>query len=333
MTHDNLGQIYAIGTAFVWAFALVFFKFSGERIVPLALNLFKNSIGLALLAVTHLALWLAGCDRGFGELADCSRQDIIILLISGFIGIALADTVFFRSLNLIGVGIVAIVDCLYSPSVIFFAAIMLGESMGGWQYLGAALIISAVLSASRLKPPRDRTHAQLVAGILLGALAMLLMGFGIVLAKPVLAHFPLMWAVTIRMVAGTLSLALLAAAARQRRLFFSPFRPSGVWRVAIPGSFLGAYISLVLWVAGFKYTDASIAGALNQTSTIFAILAATLILKEHFDRRKLLAVTLAVAGVLLVSLAGPQKTPDPGPATPAAAHAVAAWSTPAAEAW
>lgn len=306
MNEHLIGQTCAIVTALTWAVAMIFFKLSGERVAPLALNLFKNTVGLVLLAVTLLVLWVFGMDEWIGTLSERHSKEIWILLISGFIGIALADTVFFYALNFIGVGIVAIVDCLYSPCIIFFAFIMLSEELAPLQYVGAAMILSAVLVCSRLRPPKGRSHVQLVAGILLGALSMILTGFGIVLARPILdpkvSDFPLVWATTLRLLAGTLSLAVIVMALPTRRVLWSAFLPSPIWKWSMPGAILGGYFSMILWIAGFKYVDAPIAGILNQTSTIFAIILATLILKESFTRRKLLAAVLAMAGVILVTL-------------------------------
>lgn len=295
---EILGQTCAILTALTWAFALILFKRSGERISPMALNLFKNSIGLVLLIVTQLVLWAVEGMAAFGAL---SLGDLGILLVSGFLGIALADTIFFRALNLIGVGIVAIVDCLYSPFIILFSWLMLAEQLGEAQVGGAILVLSGVLVSSRLKAPEGRSHRQLVAGILLGALAMALMGFGIVLAKPILERTPVVWATTVRLLAGTGSLVVLGAMMGWSKSLWSVFRPTTAWKFAAPGSVLGAYVSLLLWVAGFKYIQASVAGILNQTSTIFAIILASLILKEEFNRRRLLAITLAMLGVVLVA--------------------------------
>ncbi|MFH1417214.1 MAG: DMT family transporter [Planctomycetota bacterium] len=297
-----LGHTCAILTALTWAFAMVCFKLSGERVAPLALNLFKNVVGLTLLVLTLWGMWAMGRGDGIAIILDAPSRDIWLLLISGVIGIAMADTLFFHALNLIGVGIVAIVDCLYSPFIILFAFVMLSESLSWLQYIGAALILSAVLVSSRLKPPRNRTHKQLIAGILLGAAAMGLMAFGIVLVKPILTGFPLIWATTLRVFAGTLSLVVIALVSRRRKDIFSAFRPATVWKWSLPGSFLGAYVSMVLWVAGFKYIDASVASILNQTSTIFAIVLATVLLKEPFTRRKFAVLVLAMMGVALVQL-------------------------------
>ena len=43
MSRDMLGQACALAAALLWAVALVLFKRSGEKIQPLALNLFRQS--------------------------------------------------------------------------------------------------------------------------------------------------------------------------------------------------------------------------------------------------------------------------------------------------
>ena len=49
-------------------------------------------------------------------------------------------------------------------------------------------------------------------------------------------------------------------------------------------------------------TRLTVAAALNQTSTIFALILAALILKEPFIRRKFVSTILALTGVMLVTL-------------------------------
>lgn len=298
MTNHVFGQVCALLAAIAWAFAVVWFKRSGDKIAPLPLNLFKNVVALVLLAATLLVI-----GERFETLRRFSREDFWILLFSGVVGIALADTLFFHSLNLIGVGIVSIVDCLYSPFTILFAALLLFEELTTLHLVGGGLIISGVLISSGHEPPADRTRAQVTLGVLLGAVAVALMGFGIVLAKPVLdvAGFPLFWATTLRLLAGTAALALFAAASPGRREHFAVFRPSGAWKHAIPGSIAGAYLAMLLWVAGYKYTHATVAALLNQTAVIFALILATLMLNERFTRRKAASVALALSGIVLVT--------------------------------
>ncbi len=306
LTPDHIGQINALLAAFTWAFALIFFKLTEGHYHPLAMNLFKNILGVLLLLVT---IPLFG--ETWAELREHPVEEAYILLISGFLGIALADTVFFYSLNMIGVSLFAIVDCTYSPIVLLVSWMMISETLALPHYVGGALILSAVFISTRHPPPAGRTRRQIVVGMLLGVFSISLMAVGIVMAKPVLAvaNYPLMWAVAIRMSAGTVSLAAMILASPKRREMLQVFRPSKLWWYLIPGSFLGAYLSMIFWVAGFKYTGASVAAVLNQTSMIFAIILAVLILKEKMTGRKLAAVLLAAAGVVTITL-GPDYLAD-----------------------
>jgi drug/metabolite transporter (DMT)-like permease len=295
MQDHLLGASFALAAALVWAFAVILFKRCGEKISPLSLNLFKNCVALVLLAVTLLVI-----GESFGTLSDFSAEDIWILVLSGFLGITLADTLFFYSLNLVGVSIVSIVDTLYSPFILLFSWMLLSEQLTALQYLGAGLIIMAVLITTRMDPPKDRTRGQLLAGIVIGVVNMALMGLGIVIAKPVLEYFPIIWATTIRLAAGSAALFIIVLALPQRKALLAAFRPSRDWKMAVPGSILGAYLACILWIGGFKYTYASVASVLNQTSTVLSILLAVIILKETFTRRKFLAMVLAMAGIALV---------------------------------
>lgn len=299
MSEQTLGRICALMAAITWAGALVLFKRSGEQISPLALNLFKNTVGIVLLVLTLVIM-----QDGVATPASYPWRDLALLVVSGVIGLALADTLFFHALNLIGVGLISIVDCAYSPLVIFFSLLILPEQLTVSLVVGTGLVLGGVLVSSRHKPPPNRTRGQLLAGILLGILALASMAIGVVIAKLVLDgnDYPLFWASLLRLVAGTLVLAVMVQASPRRREHWSVFRPTAVWKVAVPGSVLGAYLSMVFWLAGFKYADASVAAILNQTTVVFAILLAAVFLHEELTRRKLAAVVLALIGAVIITV-------------------------------
>jgi drug/metabolite transporter (DMT)-like permease len=94
----------------------------------------------------------------------------------------------------------------------------------------------------------------------------------------------------------------VAAAAPQRRQLFSVFRPSPAWRFSLPGTILGSFFALLLWIAGVKYTQATTAAILNQTSAIHTLVLASIFLGEPFTRARLVAAALGIAGILLVTL-------------------------------
>ncbi len=303
MLTDPPGELFALLAALTWAVAMILFKYSGERVTPLALNLFKNAVGVVLLGATLLAAPLLPSLLGSESLQQVLAlppRSIWIMVLSGVVGIALGDTLFFYGLNMVGVGIISIVDCLYTPFVFLFSYLLLSEQLTAVHVVGAALILSGVLVSAGHTPPPGATRRQLVVGVLIGSLAMASMAYGIVIAKPVLEGFPLVWAALIRLLAGTAALAGVALLSPTRRKLWSVFRPSTVWKTALPGALVGTYLAYMFWLGGFKYADASINAILNQTTVIFASILATVIVKERMTRRKAIAIGLAVLGVSVV---------------------------------
>lgn len=288
-----MGEFYALTCAAVWGLAVVFFRRSGETVPPLAMNLFRVALSSVLFVVTMAV-------RGQPLLSGAPPGDYLRLAASGVIAIAVADTLFHACLNRVGAGINAIVDTLYSPFTIFFAWIMLGERIGPWQLAGMALIIGGVLTATRVEAPVGVTRGTLLGGILLGVASMATLSFGIVLAKPALEHGDVLWATTVRQLA---SLAVLLPAALihpHRRRYLAALRPQASWRFTVPGTILGSYLALLFWIAGMKHTAVGTAAVLNQTSTIYILVFASLFLGERFSRRKGWAAGLALGGVVLV---------------------------------
>lgn len=76
---------------------------------PLALNLFKSGLAFVLLVLTALVLH----EELFPQLPLGVYAWTIL---SGLIGIGLADTIFFHSLNILGAGRSAIIEASYAPS-------------------------------------------------------------------------------------------------------------------------------------------------------------------------------------------------------------------------
>jgi drug/metabolite transporter (DMT)-like permease len=290
-----MGEFYALACALVWAFAVILFQRSMERVGALALNLFRNSVSVPLLLATMLL-------TGSQLLRPAPARDYLLLLASGVIGIAIADTIFHVSLRLVGAGISAIVSTLYSPLVILFTFLFLGEHLRAVQLAGMGLIAGGVFLSGNLHPPAQRTRRQLALGIALGALDMLLLVISVVIAKPVLNRSPVLWATLVRQVGAFAVILLMALASPRRKATFAVYRQAGAWRFMLPGSVLGSYLALILWIAGLKYSLASLAAILTQTTTVWIILLAVVFLHERMTPRKALAAALAVAGVLLITL-------------------------------
>lgn len=291
----SLGEILAISSGLVWAVAVILFRISGRKVHPIGLNLFKTALAFVFMAPTMLVLRLP-------LFPDVPAASVGLLLLSGALGIAVSDTLFFHCLNRLGASLTAIVDCFYSPFVISLSFVLLGERLSAWQLVGAALVISAVLTISREKRAEKLDGKNLAVGILYGVLAMFFVALGIVMVKPVLGTVSVVWATLVRLAGGTIALLLIVPFLRGRRAIFAPLADRANWKALIPASFFGSYLSLILWMGGMKYAKVSVAAVLNQLNTIFIVILAALFLKERLTGWKVAAVVLAFVGAYLASM-------------------------------
>ena len=289
----GLGEALSLACAVNWAFVLILFRHVGRSVHPFALNLFKNIAAFVLFVFTIL-LWHGP------HMPEIATADAGRLILSGFLGLGVADTLIFTALNVLGAGLMSIVECLYSPFVILFSLVWLRESLSAAQGAGCALVIGAVLLASATENTRSVPQRDLIRGVAIGAAGIILVAAGVAIAKPALTANPLLWSIEIRYIgglAGVLACRPLLKGTIGKAMAIPPRK----WP-ALFGSALAAYVQMMLWLGGLKYAQASIAAVLNQTATIFTIVLAALILNEPLTRFRIAAATLATAGVVLITL-------------------------------
>ncbi len=293
LSFPYLGQSLALLSSIIWAFAVILFRKSGETVHPIALNLFKNLLAIILIVPTMLI---------FGEslFVPFPLSKYFLFILSGILGMAIADTLFFMSLNRIGASLSAIVACTYSPFIIILSVLFLKESLILLQIFGVILIVLAVLFTTRLKHIDHITRRTFLIGILFGTLANLSTAVGIILIKPQLSTTPLLWATGIRLIAGFISLFIITLLLPNRKKIWSSLSTMRGIGYSVGGTLVGTYLALIIWLAGMKYTTASVASALNQTSSIFVFIFAALILKENITLMRVVAIVLAIVGVFLV---------------------------------
>lgn len=295
--HLPLGELCSLLCALFWAIAILLFRKSGEQVPPVALNLFKGAAAIVLFLATMLVLGtpLVPAERTLG--------DWLTLLASGAVGIGVADSLFFASLNRLGASGSAVVDSVYSPMVCLCAALYLGDPLKPSLLLAMVLMVSAIIIVGREPPPVVRPGEDVArqkrVGLTLGLVSMLLMAAGIVFAKPVLNKSDVLWSAPVRIVGGELVLAVQAFSRRNREGVLRALRPSRLWLVMVPSAVFGSYLAMVVWIAGMKYTQVGIASVLNQTSTLFVPVLAPLFLKERLTLPKAIAVTLGFAGAVI----------------------------------
>jgi len=303
-----LGQACALGAAFLWSTSVILFKRS-EAFRPQAMNLFKNVAALSLLLLTLPIL-----GQGFDW--DRPVGDWWLLILSGVLGIAVADTLVFMALRRLGASLLAVVDCCYSPVIVTFGVVVLGEQLSASFVVGGLCVVGGVLVATTERigrgaaeedattEPADQAASRRsrVIGVLLGMTGIVVMALSIVIAKPLLERDNLVEVTTIRLIGGVGGHLLWLALVPSQRTILTVFIPSATWKTLLPASVLGSYVAMLLWLGGFKWTTASTASVLNQMSTVFTIVLAAIFLGERISLRRGVGAAAAVGGALLVML-------------------------------
>lgn len=299
-TIPYLGEICSLLSAIFWALAIIIFKKIGDRVSPMVINPVKSTIGLLLFILTCIIIGVPLSPN-----AQFSNTDLLILSISGIIGIGIADIIFLHSLNILGAGISAIVDTAYSPFVIFFAFIILGESLTSIQLMGGILIIGSVLFASTKiqNIPVNRKRFNQGIAYAIGSISM--MALGIVMIKPILNTVSdnvglQLWIAGYRLVSGVLVSGSIMLIANRNIYILGALRDRKLWLPLVVSSVLAAYLGIAMWVMGMSMTTASISSILNQTATIFILIFAWIFLGEPLTKRRISSILVAIFGAYLV---------------------------------
>lgn len=320
----GLGELFSLGSAAAWAVGVILYRRLGETLPPVTLGFLKNTLVLAML-LPVLAFF-----HGIAPPA-LPWRDVAISLASGFIGIAVADTLYFRALNALGAARMGIIGNFYSPFVIVFSVAFLGERLGAMQVAGFALVSAgvALIAHAPRAPAGDTVEVRLLAATasadaaagqalpagslrtpppshplraaLLGTLAIVLMAVAIVMVKRTLEAQPLLWVTVLRLLGAVAGLAAIAAVRGELRALRPPAQGMH-WPRLVSAALVGQCLAMLLWLAGYKYTDASVAAILNETASVFILLLAWVWLKEPLTRRALAGVGLTMAGVVCMLL-------------------------------
>ncbi len=285
-----MAVLAALAAALCWTLASLLWRRLPTSLSAVQLNLLKNLIATLLqLPLLVLLPWRSG------------PADVLLLALSGVVGIALGDSLFFAALRRLGTRRTLTLDT-GGPAVTAVAAVaLLGEVPRPEQWLGIALISLAVLLVARQRPPGAAGGEKADRLGLLLALAALLCGVsGALMARAALADGSIapLPAATIRLLAATLVLLPLLPGLPRPGRHPRPARPRWPWLLL--ATLLGTSAGIALQQRALAGLPGGLAVALLSTAPVMALPLAPL----EGDRPGLLgglAALIALAGVSLVA--------------------------------
>ena len=289
MDFRAIGIAAALGSAASWAVGAILFKRLGEQISPLGLTLAKGTLSAIILAITLILTQYEGVDP----------QSLILLILSGLLGIAVGDTFFFAALQDLGAHALVVLSTLGEVLTIALAVVFLGERHDLTTWIGIILVVSGIAIVLQAKLTGEQ-QASSLRGIAFGLISVLCMSVSIIIAKEALASVSAIQATFIRMVSGTLGMFLLGMTTQKLGGWMLPLRDFKlIGNLLVSVCFItfgGFWLSLV----SIKYVDVSIANTLNTTDPIFILPLAAIFLKEKITLGAVVGTAVTMSGIILL---------------------------------
>lgn len=289
------GELAALSAAFIWAVASVIYTGVGRQLSPLVLNLVKGLIAIVLLIATLL---LTG-----NLFPTVSFRSLILLLLSGAVGIGFGDTAYFAALNCIGPRRTLVLESLSPPLAAVLALIFLQEQLPPSGWMGIVLTIVGVTWVV-LERSREAVTPSVLPfrGIVLGLLAAGGQAGGAVMSRAALVGTDInpLWSTFIRLVGGIIILLIWLGVQRQSIRVLKPLRSPRLFIIVAGTAFISTYLGIWLQQLSLKYAPAGVSQSLSATSPLFVIPIAVIFAGDKVSVRAVLGVLVAIAGVWLL---------------------------------
>ena len=288
-----MGDIYALLTALCWSSAVILFDISSKKFETFQLNAIKNLVGVFGFFFTILLFSI--------PIPEFSPDELLVLIISGLLGITIADVLFLESLKKLGSSISALVSTIYTPAIFIIAFILFNETISILAYFGGLIVISGI-AITVYDVPKSISKKNLSIGVCIGVLAQILTAYSVLTVKPILNSHPILYVALYRFSIGLIGAIIICIIKYGFNDFIQIYKTGLTNFHLVLGSVLGTYLSVILWLAGFKYTLAGRAAIYNQLSTVLIVIFARIFLSEPLTTRKIVGLVVVIFGALLVTV-------------------------------
>ncbi len=292
------GEILGALCALLWACATIVFARLPTSVSASALNLGKNLT--ASLCFLVLVWTLSGSPWPHAV----STHALVLLVLSGVLGLTLCDTLMLRSLMEIGPQRMSTVFLLVPVLTALAAMLPPFSEFPPWHtWLGMCVTLGGIFLALSEPHGDPVRRGNMRRGVRLALGAAALQAIGLLLTRRATVvddHDPLLGA-SLRMLSGTLGLVLLGLFVGRLRAWgrqIAPRRIAGlIFVAAFFGTFLGIWTNQMA-LAWSVHTGVAV--MLTSLMPIYLIPLSTVFLSERFGGRAWTGTLIALGGVALM---------------------------------
>ncbi len=289
-----VGVIAALSSTIFWAIGAITFKRLGKKLEPLGMTMLKSLCSVLLLILLAFIL---------KENLMINFNFLLPLALSGILGIAIGDSLFFASLNRLSPIILSIL-LLAGPDIAtgILAFFMLKENPPLLVWIGIILTITGLACLLFPVNKLGNNVKTSVAGLVFALLSLICTSLSMVIIKPVLSQVTTLTATIYRMFFGGILLLIFGIFSKKLNNWAQPFK-SNQFRASF---FL--IVSLIA-VGGFwlstvaiKNIDLVTASTLMSLEPFFIILFMVLLQKYVPSKKEIIGMCYALIGIFLISL-------------------------------
>ncbi len=316
---NNVGYIFALLSAISFALGTIFFKkMENEKhhIHPFIINLFKNSIGFILITIILFSFNFPVITYFFSENSIVDKVSIGIIILSGIIGMGVAELLYIHTLSFVNTNIIAVIGSTLSIFIFTFSVLLASIyphyfPAQKWppnifEISGFIFIITAIIISSwNLSGNKNNNNS----GVILVIIAILLMGLSATLTNSVISqvnnhYLTILYILWIRFIPG-IFVSLFFIKINKDVLFSDVSKTlsnkTNLFYLTL-GSIMFSFLAVSFMFIGMSFETNNIAifSILAQTSNLFIFLLGWLLLKEKIDAIKILGIIVSFLGIILI---------------------------------
>lgn len=282
------GILSALLSACSWAFGTITFERIGKDVPFVGITFLKGVFSIVLMIVLILFT---------GGLYNIGWWEFSFLSLSGIIGIAIGDSLFFKSLQDLGAKVQVIFFLLGQVLTMVLSLLFLGEVLTVEQYIGASILLGGVVVTTW---GTQSNHPNKSRGIVLGMLSMLCFSISAIMVKDAIADVPVITATFYRMLFGMIFTLGYGVASKNFKNWITPLRDRKLCGLFILNVVVITYGGFLLSMAAIKFISVSLASVLSATEPLFVLLLAFIINRDRATKRELIGAVITLIGLFLI---------------------------------
>lgn len=313
----GIGEWAALSAALMWTGSTMIW--GRIPLDAMALNLAKNVIAVMIILI-HVTVVSVVVDQ---PIFSAPPDSWLWLGISGLVGVAIGDTLYFRSLQILGPRRALMMSTTSPLVAVGLSAVILQERLGLFAMSGIVVTVIGVITvvgdrkatqeSPGLKPGR------MSMGVVAGVLAAACQAIGAVFAKkgmldaegteicsPIEATF-------IRLFVSAVGMIVIVGWSGKLAKFARESFKTDMIKLLIPATALGTWLGIWMSQIAFRYSNVAVAQTLLSTCPLFAIPVVWLVHKHRVTLVSFLGTLVALVGIAMTVSDGGD---DPDSASP-----------------